>query len=87
MIFALSPQAKGMVERTTGIFQDRLLTELRLAGATSIEEANVALDDFVDRFGVPAQEPEVAFCPLDTRMCWTQSYASSAVAGSPGTTP
>ena len=30
MVFALSPQAKGRVERT-GTFQDRLVTELRLA--------------------------------------------------------
>ena len=41
MVFALSPQAKGRVERTAGTFQDRLVTELRLAGATTIEEANV----------------------------------------------
>ena len=33
MIFARSPQAKGRVERTAGTFQDRLVTELRLAGA------------------------------------------------------
>ena len=31
-IFALSPQAKGRVEQMTSIFQDRLVTELRLAG-------------------------------------------------------
>ena len=37
MIFALSPQAKGRVERAAGTFQDRLITELRLAGATTIE--------------------------------------------------
>ena len=29
MIFALSTQAKGRVERTAGTFQDRLVTELR----------------------------------------------------------
>ena len=34
MVFALSPQAKGRVERTAGTFQDRLVTELRLAGAS-----------------------------------------------------
>ena len=34
MIFALSPQAKGRVERAAGTFQDRLVTELRLAGAS-----------------------------------------------------
>ena len=44
MIFALSPQAKGQVERTAGTFQDRLVAELRLTGATTIEEANVVLN-------------------------------------------
>ena len=41
MIFALSPQAKGRVERTAGTLQDRLVTELRLAGVSSIGEATV----------------------------------------------
>ena len=36
MIFALSPQAKGRVERTAGTFQDTLITELRLAGAATV---------------------------------------------------
>ena len=40
LIFALSPQAKGRVERAAGTFQDRLVTELRLAGASTIEQAN-----------------------------------------------
>jgi transposase len=40
-IFALSPAAKGRVERANGTFQDRLVTELRLAGACSLEEANL----------------------------------------------
>ena len=35
MIFALSPQAKDWLERTAGTFQDRLVTELRLAGANN----------------------------------------------------
>ena len=39
LIFALSPQAKGRVERTAGTFQDRLVTELRLSRAATIEEA------------------------------------------------
>ena len=68
MVFALSPQAKGRVERTAGTFQDRLVTELRLAGATTIEEDNVVLKDFLDRFnerfGVPARHPEAAYRPL-----------------------
>ena len=42
MIFALSPQAKGRVERTAGTFQDRLVTELRLAGATAASARSTA---------------------------------------------
>ena len=68
VIFAMSPQAKGRVERTAGTFQDRLITELRLAGATTIEQAKAVLQQFLPRFnrrfGVPAQCPEPAFRPL-----------------------
>ena len=73
MVFAMSPQAKGRVERTAGTFQDRLVTELRLAGATTIEEANVVLKEFLDRFnarfGVAAQHPEAAYRPLEPDVC------------------
>ena len=68
LIFALSPQAKGRVERTAGTFQDRLITELRLAGATTVEQAKAVLQQFLPRFnrrfGVPAQCPEPAFRPM-----------------------
>ena len=68
LIFALSPQAKGRVERTAGTFQDRLITELRLAGATTVEQARAVLKQFLPRFnrrfGVPAQCPEPSFRPL-----------------------
>ena len=68
MIFARSPQAKGRVERAAGIFQDRLITELRLAGATTIEQAKAVLKQFLPRynrrFQVPAQLPDPAFRPL-----------------------
>ena len=47
MIFALSPQAKGRVERAAGTFQDRLVTELRLSGASTIEQANNVLEQFL----------------------------------------
>ena len=73
MVFALSPQAKGRVERTAGTLQDRLVTELRLAGATTIEEANVVLKEFLDRFnerfGVAAQHPEASYRPLGPGVC------------------
>ncbi len=37
MIFANSPQAKGRIERLWGTFQDRLVSELRLARVSTIE--------------------------------------------------
>lgn len=40
---ANSPQAKGRIERLFGTLQDRLVSELRLAGACSLEEANTVL--------------------------------------------
>jgi len=39
-----SPQAKGRVERFNGTAQDRLVKELRLAGATTIQQANEVVD-------------------------------------------
>ena len=76
MIFARSPQAKGRVERTAGTFQDRLVTELRLAGASSIGAANRVLEQFLPRFNrrfqVPPQHPEPAFRSLDPELCLDQ---------------
>ena len=73
LIFALSPQAKGRVERAAGTFQDRLVSELRLAGVATIDDANRVLSDFLPRFnrrfGVPAQESQVAYRALDEGMC------------------
>jgi hypothetical protein len=40
LIYAMSPQAKGRVERANQTLQDRLVKELRLAGINNIEEAN-----------------------------------------------
>ena len=68
-IFARSPQAKGRVERAAGTFQDRLVSELSDASASTIPEAQVVLERFLPRFNarfrVPAAEPEVAYRPLD----------------------
>ena len=70
---AQSPQAKGRVERAAGTFQDRLVTELRLAGATTIDDANRVLEGFLPRFNgrfkVPARESEVAYRTVDEEMC------------------
>ena len=68
-IFARSPQAKGRVERAAGTFQDRLVTELSDASASTIAEAQTVLERFLPRFNarfrVPAAEPEVAYRALD----------------------
>ena len=73
MVFARSPQGKGRVERMAGTFQDRLVSELRLAGASTIPEASSILADFLprfnERFRVPARRQEVAYRPLDTDIC------------------
>ena len=60
---AQSPQAKGRVERANGTLQDRLVKEMRLAGVSSIDEANAFLrtSDFIkthnQKFAVsPTQE-------------------------------
>ena len=45
LILANSPQAKGRVERLWNTAQDRLVKELRLAGAKTIERANKVLDE------------------------------------------
>ena len=50
MVFPPSPQGKGRVEPMAGTFQDRLVSELRLAGASTAQEANRVLADFLPRF-------------------------------------
>ena len=49
-IYALSPQAKGRIERLWGTLQDRLVAELRLAGITTLAAANAFLPGFTARF-------------------------------------
>jgi hypothetical protein len=60
-----SPQARGRIERLWGTFQDRLVSELRLAGARTLEEANQVLWDFLprynQRFAILAKEPSSAY--------------------------
>lgn len=65
---AYSPQAKGRIERLWGTLQDRLTTELRLAGVATFEEANAFVPAFLEqfnaRFGVAPHDPEPAWVPL-----------------------
>jgi len=65
IITAHSPEAKGRVERNHGIYQDRLVKELRLAEINTIESANQFLqngycDQLNERFAV-APRSEVDF--------------------------
>jgi len=68
-IFALSPQAKGRVERLFGTLQDRLVSELRLAGIGTRDQATAFVNgsfktDFNRRFSKPPEQSQAAWRPL-----------------------
>jgi hypothetical protein len=46
-IGAQTPLAKGRIERLWGTFQDRFISELRLAGAADLHAANQVLCRFL----------------------------------------
>ena len=70
LIKARSPQAKGRVERSNGVMQDRLVKELRLAGIGGIEQANAWLEGgryfetLDEKFAVEAADPLDAHRPV-----------------------
>lgn len=68
-IFALSPQAKGRVERLWGTLQDRLVSEMRLANIATLDAANAFIASyrvrFNKRFAKDAAQAESAFRPLE----------------------
>ena len=71
-ISALSPQAKGRIERSFGILQDRLIAELAYEDITDMETANRWLEDhfiadYNRRFGVQAAEPGNAFTKISAQ--------------------
>lgn len=80
---ALSPQAKGRIERSFETLQERLVIELRLAGAKNCEEANRVLNGgFIERynarFAVPPADSLSAFRPVPSHLrlkhifCWKE---------------
>jgi transposase len=79
VIHALSPQAKGRVERLFGVLQDRLVKEMRLRGIRTKDQANAFLEMYLprhnERFGVcPAHEADVhvtlpSHIDLDEYLC------------------
>ena len=68
-IKALTPQAKGRIERLFQTLQDRWIVELRLRGIDTIEEANTVLPELIkahnEQFAVEPRDPESAFVPLE----------------------
>ncbi len=68
IICANSSQAKGRVERANKTLQDRLVKELRLAGARSLAEGNALLPafmaDYNARFGKPPANAKDLHRPL-----------------------
>ena len=76
--------------RAAGIFQDRLVTELRLASAVTIQEANEALREFLPRFnarfGVSPELPEAANRPGNSGVNVARFLALSTPVGWTGTT-
>ncbi len=69
MIPAYSPQARGRSERSFGTWQGRLPQELRLRNLRMLQDANEFLRDsyieeFNERFAVPAAQRGHAFLPV-----------------------
>ena len=63
-------------------FQDRLTSELRLAGACTLEQANAALERFLpeynQQFAKSAQRASVAYRKLDARLDLDYIFALNA---------
>jgi hypothetical protein len=79
VIHAHSPQAKGRIERLFGVFQDRLIKEMRIAQIKTLPQANGFLEKYLriynKRFSVqPAQAADLHRPPpcskdLDQILC------------------
>jgi hypothetical protein len=88
IICADSPQAKGRVERAHKTQQDRLVKELRLAGVSTMEDANGFLPAFVEsynarfakspRSGRDLHRPLGSGDDLDEILAWREERTVSA---------
>jgi hypothetical protein len=81
-IFALSPQAKGRVERLFNMLQDRLVQELRLARINTAHDATAFLNgpfkaDFNARFSNRPEKakPPGGLCPKDSMSIGSAVFA------------
>jgi len=72
MFPASSPQAKGRIERLWETLQSRLVTEFRINGITTIEQANAFLPKYIKKynkkFTIMAQDEASAFVPLPNKI-------------------
>jgi transposase len=72
IIVARSPQAKGRIERLWRTFQDRLVSELRLAQVATLEHANAVLvrflQDYNRQFATAPRQAGSAYRKLDRRL-------------------
>ncbi len=80
-IAALSPQAKGRIERLWRTLQDRLTKELRLAGVSGLAQANAFLPAFIEsynaRFGHLPREAESAWQRLPDKLDLDYYFSTS----------
>jgi transposase len=84
-IAAQSPQAKGRIERLWGVLQDRLRSELRLAGAVDLDSANGVLrcfcSDYNRRFARSSRQAAKAWRPVPENLericCFTHQRVVS----------
>ena len=80
LILAHSPQAKGRIERLWNTFQDRLVSELRLSKAKTLEQATLVLERYLPvhnrKFSKPAKaEPawrKVSALQIERALCFKQ---------------
>ena len=72
IIRAWSPEAKGRVERCNGVYQDRLVKEIRLQGLVTCEQVNELLgtfdEDLNERFSVCAAAEQDFHRPVSTSL-------------------
>lgn len=71
IIKAYSPQARGRIERQWDVFRDRLVVELRLAGAHTLEDANRVLAGFL-----PGYNRHFRVAPREQTAVWRKSPAA-----------
>ena len=64
ILCANSSQAKGRVERANRTLQDRLVKELRLAGISDMDAANIFLPNFTERYNA-----NFAKAPAELTIC------------------